>query len=287
MNYRTGIERLQFITASGVVYNLHNPPKKAVISEVGFGLPETNMYTSTGAYQHGTTPVAYTLEPRDLSVTIRHNASNRSEYWLARQGLENELRISQTYPNLPIPGKLRKIYYINGVKKVRDIDCFCMGGGTFNTPAQNTWDAWGIDETLNFKAYNPVWYNPTPHVVTLNFGDNVINYAGTWEEYPSFASDGTFINLGFRNDSTDIQFVLSGISVGDTFTVNLTYAKKDIINSTSGLSMLTELSISSNLSNFSLQPDPLVAGGVNTIQLAADAGAPVVTMTYYDRYAGI
>jgi hypothetical protein len=210
--------------------------------------------------------------------------------WGNRDTLTDILRINRpsdpdTYApfNNPEPGQLKFFYLQDGQLVVRAIDVYLNGGVTY----RDSDDIYAIQEDLTFTAYNPLFYDPTPVEVELEVGNNTITYEGNWEEYPTIVVDGTVQNFAIQNTDTlyymDLQYTSGAAEI---ITFDLSYGIKDIYND-SGDSLLSYLTLSSNLINFNLQPHPVVTDGENVLQVTLDAGAPTITMTYYNRYLSL
>lgn len=302
------VDKLQFITVTGVIYNLHNPPKRAVTSVEGYGMPSSSINTTSGPYQHGESVLSYRLDPREVSVSIRHNNCSMSNKWTDRDTLLDRLGLQQTDPNNPVEGTLRRIYYVNGVKKVRDLKVLLTEGLRFNAPPVDRWDQWSITEQLTFTANNPILYDPTqitttisptsstlqfpftfPFVLGAKYGSSIINYIGSWYEYPTIEIDGPTTDITIWNVTTDkyIRY-LGSIPGGNTVTIDLTYAAKTVTGSYDE-NLLGNI-IESDLGTFNLSHSPIVSNGYNTIVVYATDAVDTLTsvrIKYYTRYIGI
>ena len=308
------VDLLQFITPDGNKYDLHNVPKRAVTLVEGFGLPPQVINSTSGPYQHGEDVLSYRLSPRDVNVTIRHNACSKDDYWTYRDTLIDTLGLQRTDPNNPVEGTLRRIYYINGVRKTRDLKVLLTSGLKYIAPPNDKWDQWGINEELVFRAHNPIIYDPTQITSTIttftsslrfpfvfpfvlgNFtGTTTINYAGTWFEYPTIVITGPATDVTIHNTTTDKFIRLSGtIPVAETVTIDLTYGAKTVTG-THGEDLLGYITPESNLGDFSLLHDPLVSNGQNIINVyaydtsfgAGEVYTTSIAIKYYNRYIGI
>lgn len=311
------VEKVQFITPDGLKYELHDPPKRAIMSMDGWGLPSANISTSQGPFQHGTTPLSIRLPHREINMLIRRNGCNRNDYWAIRNDLNNHLRLSRTNLNLPEPAHLRR-YLSDG--RVRQLDVM-IGNGPGYSEGGKEWDSWSFMEELTFIAHNPLIYDPDQKTALfsgdlacvlleqLQFplvfgtdssvvfgGDSCeatasldITYMGDWEEFPKISLYGPGRNVIITHLQTGMQIGLDyTLSLGETVTFDLTYSRKTITNNY-GASLLGYLTEESNLGGFALQPDPIVAGGVNTIEVSLNdgTGSSNVTIQYYNRYTGL
>lgn len=280
-------EKIQYITPDGIKYTLHDPPNKGVYNLTGVGVPAPNYRDVSGPFQHGARVLSGTLEPRTLSFSFMHNGNTRSTLWDHRDTFADVFRSNRTSDsslysstNLPEPGQLRFYYLQNNVLKVRDIDVYLTSDITY----KDSNEIFAVQEDLVFTAFNPIFYDPTPVTVVLDEGLNLITYTGTWEEYPTITVDGVVEDFSILNTDTgyylDLQYT-SG--AGEIITFDLSYGLKDVYNNADD-PLLSYLTLSSNLINFSLQPDPVVTDGENLLQVAYDSGTPTITLTYYNRY---
>lgn len=309
------VEKYQYITADGVVYDLQDPPNRHIMFYEGDGLPYATYDTRSGPFQHGESVNSYRLKPRTIDVVIRHNGCSREEYLTNRVGLNNVLRHSRTYDNSPDPGVLRRTFYDG---RVRDLSVFLARPPIYTW--SNDWDSFNIQETLQFTAYNPVLFDPEqqaesssslltdppvttslwfPRAFPITFStiEDVIatdaftvTYAGDWEEYPFIEIVGPGTDFSIQHVDTGDLIKLEGYSINsnESVFINLAYGEKTIINNF-GESLLGYVSDDSNLTKFRILPDPQLSGGVNHF-LASVSFADVTTrciIKYYNRYESI
>lgn len=283
-------EKLQYITADGVVHNLHNPPDRVVIHQQGWGKPEQSISTTTAPYQHGATPISYRFQPRSISVLMRHNEFTRQGYWTLRSNLLDTLGIQRTDPNKPETGTLRRIYLENGQVVRRDLKVFLDEGLIYNEP-NGDWDHFSVQEELRFIAHDPLIYDPALHTVTLEEGQQIITYTGSFEAYPIFTVQGPVTNLQIRNLSTGGRVSLTGasgysIAAEATVVIDTTPGQRSILLN-GYTSLIGYLSSDSFFPGMCLRPHPRLTSGLNNISVAFSAGSPTITMTYYNTYLGI
>lgn len=299
-------QEIQFIKSDGTVYNLHSPPTRAVLNMTGWGKPSQAFHTTAGPFQHGETPVSFRLTPRTIGLTLSHKYLSRSELYNGRSELLSQMGINNSSPNDPLPGVLRWHYIVNGVYTRRDLDVFTVRG--LGYAPLDGWRQQDVQEDLEFTAFNPIIYDPTVRTATINsftsglifpvifpfvlgasYGTTNITYAGTWEEYPTITVTGPASGIYIENTTTGKKLRLDYmVSLGETVTFVLTYDHKSVTSST-GADLSEFLSDDSDLGEFALQYDPIVAGGINTIvvyTIGATAGTTFV-FTYYNRYYGI
>lgn len=285
-------EKIVYITPDGTEYVLHAPPTRTIISIDGLNLPSQEIRSVSGPYQHGERAVAALLGTRSIQVTFRHNGYSRGDHWSKRYALADILRINRTSNldlystiNNPEPGQLRFVFYQDRTRVVRDIDVYVKNAIVM--PSSNNWDNYSIQETFQFTALNPVFYDPDEKSAILTAGANVIDYDGNWEEYPRIVINGDVDELAIVNTDTGYYFLLDyAVGVGEIVTVDLTYGLKSITNQL-GDNLLSYLTPGSNLINFNLVPDPMALNGNNVFNVAYSAGNPTITLYYFNRYVGI
>jgi hypothetical protein len=306
------IERILYITPDGMEVILHDPPEKSVLSYEGDGLPSPEYDTTRGPFQHGMNVLGMREPIREIDLVLRWNACNRDEYWDMRHNLINLLRPNRTDVNNSSPGVLRRILS-NG--KIFDLDCYLTKGPDWVYPRK--WDHWSIQESLKFTAFNPILYNPTlksglvqdftpatdPDIIIpldfeFIFGETspaitksiTVNYLGNWESFPTIIVAGPYEGISIQHQTTFGKVALSGYSspTGETTTIDLTYGRKTILTN-SGISLLGYVTNDSDLSEFSIQPDPLVPGSINIFDITVISGSSdtLVQLQYKDRYIGI
>lgn len=306
------IEFYQYIAPDGRSYNLHDFESRALLSIEGTGMPEIEYITQRGPFQHGETYLDYRLQPRIIQAVFRSNASDRAGHWRQRNDLIDILRPNRQFQNKLLSGRLRIVYLDeNQDYTYRDINCFIDRGPTFSAHG-DTWDEWGITETLRFVCPDPTFYNPgqvcytwplaniTNRIVfsetwPLVFGDGIVNenitvtYTGTWKSYPAIVINGPINGPIITNTSTGKKIQLHySISTGEKVSISLSYGRKTIISDT-GSNLIGTISDDSNFTEFCIEPHPTVTDGQNIINLiGTEVNAnTTVSLAYYTRYIGI
>jgi hypothetical protein len=286
------MERTIFIDAQGSQYSFTDPPDKVVISEEGTGNPEIDYITERGPFQHGETLEDFYLQPRIVQMVVRQNYCSRSEYWAGRTALINALR-----PNKG-QGVLRKIL---GDGTVRDLDVYILEGPGFS-PRGSVWDEWSFQEVLRFKAFNPLYYDPSVHAINIaSSGDAltfpvtfpisfpnvdfspIVTYNGSWIEYPNIVITGPITNINVQNLTTgETLKLLCNVASGRIATFTLTYGSKSVLLE-DGTNLVQYLSNDSDLATFHLEP------GLNNLKISG-GGVTVDTkiqFSWKERFLGI
>lgn len=267
----------------------------------GYGAPPINYQTRKGYKQHGATEVDYTLEIRAVTVVMwRKAACSRQEYWDMRGELHNILR-----PNRGGPLTLT-LRTPNGDE--RSLLVRANPGLQFPMPSIDE-NSWQIEETLEFTAFDPVWFDPNIHteIITGDVGTDLVfpidfpisfttagavfelnvDYPGTWKAYPVITIRGPYTTATIENVTTGVQVYLN-IAVGSNEyrIIDFTPGSQSILDA-DGVNKFGELGADSNLVDFNIRPDPEVPGGTQTIRVVLNGGVvgtSEVTIEYYDRY---
>lgn len=289
------------VTSDGVEFHVPDEDNRFLFY-AGYGAPPIEYITRRGYLQHGETKVDYQLSPRSVTVTLwKKPACSRTEYWQNRAALHEILR-----PNRG--GSLLFILEIpDGTKRAIYLDP--NPGAVFaGSPDDNSWS---ISETLEFTAFNPIWFNPDAHIVTtiasanldlvfpitfpIKFGTGGTNYqttviyTGSWVTYPTITLTGPYTFVEIENMTTGAAINLTvPVVAGNSRVITLTPGNLSIVDG-SGVDHWGDLGDGSDIVNFNIRPDPQVAGGVNVIRAAlyaVDANSSF-TLSYNDRYFAI
>jgi hypothetical protein len=316
-NWLTPIrEKILYVTPDGKTFDFHDPLHRVSVAMKGWGMPDPKIATTFGPYQHGENVLSIQMPVRDVSLMFRYNGCSREEYLLHRYQLANFLRLNRTNMNNPSPGFLRW-YRADG--SIRQLDVYLVSGPKYDPPTTG-WDHFAIHEELKFTAFNPIIYTPTEKNQTfLGFQCSILNtlqfpfsfdsteiifggsscnsqtdisvdYVGNWMEFPKILVTGPAENFSITHQEMGWTLELENytIAAGETVTFDLTYGKKTITNNL-GVSLLGYLSSDSEIGLFSIQPDPIVADGVNDFVVSVDNGTTDTTVlfNYFDRYIAI
>lgn len=308
-------EKTIFITPDGEHYNLTDFGRHHVVQQEGWGLPNPTISTTSGPFQHGVNPTTIREDPRRITMTHLVSGADRDNLWQNRSDLVNALRLNRTDLNNPTPGSIRR-YLSNG--QIRQVDVMLVRGPVFDDNSR--WDQFSFSESLEFIAHNPIIYDPTQQSDSTSdlactiqnqlifpisfggagiiFGGSVcfavasfdINYVGNWEEYPYIVITGPGSNVLIEHVQTGKKIQLNyTIAAGEVVTFDLRYGVKLVTNNF-GDPLLGFVSTDfSDLATFAIQPDPIVTGGVNTIQVTVNDGTgdTSVALQYLNRYIGI
>lgn len=263
------------VTADGKYMFLPSSGVK-LIAYGNYGAPPVKFNTRKLHLQDGVTELNYTVEPRNIPVRMFKDAAcSRQEYW------NNRLRLHEFFrPNRN--GKL-KLNVILPTGDVRTLDVRADPGMEFQ--AQTEDNSWYIDETLNFVAFNPIWYNPTEKEAhtsgfygtdlvfsasfPIEFGPeglqfvSQINYLGTWRTYPTIKIDGPYSSVLISNETTGKEITLDvPIGLGEKRILTLNPGETSIVDE-NGNYCFGDLGPTSDLMDFTIKPVPEVPEGSN------------------------
>lgn len=299
--------RLELITADDESLDLHVPPNKVVWNMSGWGLSPREFTTIRGPFQQGDSVISQQLQPRVVTLTLRHNGRCSDAHWSHRGTYIEYLRENRSALYDPEPIQLIMHYYDNGTYKKRALDVFFDSGFAFTPADIGAADNFAIQEELQFTAHDPLVYDPTaatnavssltgqlilpvtfPFVLGSYQATNTITNAGTWETYPTITVAGPAQNFTIENVSTNKRINFAGEVVGGNNVIfDLRYSIKTV---TDGCGTDLMQYVTGDLGTFSLQCDPLVTGGANSIKVVSETfnpGSTVFTFSYYTRYRGI
>lgn len=291
-------------TYDGTTYNLNQTRQMGNLGTPGsMGLPTINYVTQRTYKQDGVTEQAFYLQPRTIAMEWTLGKCSRQEYWEARQELLNIFR-----PNRGgSPGYLT----LNFVRY--DGQKFSIRARSqtprFAATDNETWDEFGITETLEFECFDPTWFNPAVTAATISsatpanlvfpitfpivfdsgdlYQKAIITYTGTWYAYPTITITGPCDSFQIEHQELDIFLIYTlSVAAGETLTLNL--QDKTLVSSI-GTDQWGGLAPLSEVQRFRIEPSPIVTNGVNTIRFYAPGSGVGTnfTLSYNTRYVGI
>ncbi len=296
----------QITTFDGLTYQASDYFTKAVLTTPGdLGLPPIELITRNPYKQPGEVELNYRLQSRDFSILLATKGCSREAYWQARQDLLQVCR--------PNRGGPVTVTLIRPDNTRFAIDARCLTPTFPETPVEE-WREWGFTEQVQLRALQPTFY--TPEQVTDSdvdngfselafpitfddeniwfgnedvFGSIIVPYTGTWYSMPIIEIDGPFDNaLVVHEDLGLFVQYLGAVGVGSTLTIDLSSVPVSVLinNTINGFGLLGP---QSDLSQFRLEVDPLVAGGLNhiTFTLPGFTAETDARILYYTRWIGI
>lgn len=269
------------------------------LGDAGHGLTPFHLLTQRGAYQQGETTVDYRKDPRVITLPLLIRAETLETQAHVRDTLIRMFKPSN------VPGTLT---IVNGAY-TRAITVRTVGGLQYENPEGAGYD---VKTVVQLRADDPTWCDPTPvtfiatptvagtptvvpFVVPFTFGTSTISttslitYNGSAETYPIITAVGPITGLTITNNTTgDIIAFTGSIAAGRTYTINLQYGYKTVIDDL-GANRYGEVTAASTLATWNISADPEAPGGVNTITIAGTGATSTsaVTLQYYTRYDGI
>ncbi len=289
-------------TIGGATYTLHDVSGTfAWVGEDGWGMAPVRRITDRGPLQHGDSDIDFRLEPRTGMLKLLARASSASAYWDNRATLNQIFRPSNT--------AIQLLWGLdNGAQ--RQIDVHFAGDLNFASDGRLGYNHTAV---VSLRAADPTFYDPTvqsvpfttgsgsggfvvPVVVPVGVGASTVNstqvitYPGTWLTFPIVTIVGPITNPVITNLSTTDKLDFTGITIsaGDSYTIDCRSGYKTVTNA-AGTNKIADLTDDSDLQTFSIQPNPDVAGGLNTIKVTGSStnASTSINIVYYVRYVGI
>jgi len=291
-------------TADGYLETFDLNTSQAFLSISGLGAPIIDFQVSKGYKQHGQRLVTYSLQPRRIAVQLwAEHETSKQEYFDLRARMLDLMR-----PNRGGPMVLTIL--LPDMSK-RSIIVRANPGPIY--PGDDNENFWGLEETLEFVAFDPIFYDSDTHEFTgingedselvfpidfsIWFGDDdstilstgALTYPGTWDSYPVVTLTGPYSMARLENSvlSSYVALVVP-IAAGEIRIINLTPGNQSILDG-AGNSKFGELSADSNLIDFAIKAAPIAPGGVQTltVTMAGNTGASGASLQYHDRFYAI
>lgn len=267
-----------------------------VVEFDGFGAPPIRRLTQRGPLQNGDTDVGFRLDARTMRIAVLARASTPAGFHADRETLLGMLR----------PGndalKLRWTF----AGKQRQIDCHLADGLSL---ASGQMIANNFRDVFVLRASDPTWYDPAggsvtfalsaggtgmpiPLIVPITFGASTLSAfeaitlsgANAWDTFPIIYVTGPVTNLILTNTATGdvLDFTGSSVGGGVTYTIDLRYGYKTVIDSSS-VNRISQLTAASNIATWRLVP------GSNSISVAGTSAtsATAIVVQYNQRYIGV
>lgn len=292
-----GNKKYSFDNENGFIEGGINSPVY-IVGTVNWGMAPSHRITQRGPFQDGDTDVDFRLDPRVLSLPFVVPASDADESFAVRN------KLLQVFKPGNDTWQLRVKF---GAEPTRVLDVKTVGGLTMDTDAKD----FTVRGVIQLRAADPVWSDryvtavnltatvfgtptpyPKPYPVPYGAGsvNNIVtvNYEGSWATYPTIQCTGPATDLTIVDGLGNLIVFDSIIPAGQTWTINLAYGAKTVIDQ-NGVNQFGALNINSDIVNWGIFPDPTVANGVNTISVSATdtTTATMVTMYYSSRYIGV
>ena len=296
--------KIQFIRNQYNIFNVENGFGSVgneftvyLTGSLNWGFAPMHRITQRGPFQYGDSDIDFRLDPRVFSLPIVVPASTIDEH------LDRRAQLLQIFK----PGNDTATFRLQLNAYERSIDVKVVGGLSMDTDSKD----FTIRTVVQLRAADPTWFDtygntvaisaqlfgtptPYPKPYPVPYGSDTINkittinYDGSWPSFPVIQCTGPAADLTIVDGRGNIIKFFDYISAGDTYTIDLTYGAKTVVDQ-NGVNKFSTLNIVSNLVNWGLYPDPTILNGTNTISVSAiatDANTQV-NMFYYNRYIGV
>jgi len=264
----------------------------------GLGMAPNHRLSQRGPFQDGETDVGYRLDPRTVLLSfVMHgtysnfNANRAALLGFCRPGSTTDpLKLRWTMPD--------------GTQ--RQIDCHTQAELTLPSDA---WKQKHHKAVLSLRCSDPTFYDPngssvqfaqtgggTPMPFPLLFpmtlgastldGKQTVTLSGdnAWDTYPIIYITGPITSPVITNGATGEKLDFTGFSVGggDTYTIDLRYGAKTVVDSASA-NQVSKLTTDSNLATWRLVP------GANSIRATGTSisAATSILIQFNQRYIGV
>jgi len=268
---------------------------------INWGIAPVTRITQRGPFQDGDTDIDYRLNPRIINLPIVIPCSSYDTYADARVLINRLFAPGNDTSTLRQKIEIGRLYALD-----QSIDVKISGAVMDSTPTDSN-----LRAVIQLRADDPTWYKSTQDVAQLTqtqFGtptpypkpypvpygaasvNNIlaIGYSGSVVAYPILQCIGPLTNLVIADGSGRIISFTDTIPALNTWTVDLRYGRKTITDQ-NGVNKFSSLSITSDIVNFGIYPDPVFTAGVQTFSVSATATTndSIVNMFWYERYVGI
>jgi hypothetical protein len=272
-----------------------------VAGAVNWGIAPVTRITQRGPFQDGDTDIDYRLNPRVINLPIVIPGTSYEQFASNRENLIQMFKPGNDTATLRQTTNEDTFY-----EAARSIDVKIAGATMDSTPTD-----YNVRAVIQLRADDPTWYNstqktqeitytqlgtptPYPKPYPVPYGNSsvdntiVITYTGTVIASPILQCVGPLTNLVIVDGGGRMISLTNTVPDGDTWTIDLRYGRKTITDQ-NGVNKFSSLSISSDIINWGLYPDPTFDAGQNFISVSATGtnSNSHVYIYWYDRYVGI
>jgi hypothetical protein len=290
---------LSLIVDGSTEYPLDDGTYGLLVGYDGWGQSPSNRISSQGPQQHGSTDEGQFLQPRFGTLLFLVPNTELSDMYDAREPL---LELFHPDNSLALKWDLDK--------GIRYFDCFYSGDLTMPWKP-NSWGNLRVAITL--KCPDPTCYDPTvnvdtwigssgtsfqvPWVVPTFVGgstidqNKVIQYAGTWFEYPEITIDGPITDPVITNLENNYKLDFTGLTLGlnESRIIDLRYAYKTVLDESGG-NQIQDLTSDSDLATWRLERKRVYdTSRNNTVHVSATgvSSSTRVLVRWKERHVGL
>ncbi len=285
----------------GTIYSLDDKTNFYVRGHTGTGMMPVSRLEERGPLQIGVTDRGYILSERTIVLSMGIRGADLDDLYSKRTTLLNILKPRNT------AGKLR---WTQG-STVRQIDAHYAGDslGFEDVARSYLWQRVGVA----LKCPDPRWYDPALKTTTFNLGGgddtfevpfevpfkvgastidqtNTVTYNGSIKAFPTIRITGPITDPVITHNQTGFKLDFTGVTIAaaDYYEINLGYSQNTVTDK-AGSNVINDLTTDSDLVEFAIEPDPNVAGGVNSINVTGSSvsAASEAMINYYEYYSGI
>lgn len=241
----------------------------------GISNAPTVRYEQRGPLQHGATDLGYRLGPRVLQLSLVFTATTDAQLDTYREQLMDAFKPSDV---------ALRLYYERDDSTTRTLDVHAVGDLAIElTPELRPTHTHRAKVQL--RAANPLWVDQTVVQSTLAGASLAAANNGDVAAYPVIRLAGPMGTITVTNSSTGDSFSLGTIVIGsgDIYTIDLRNGRKRVYD-LNGFNRLGYVTNPAELAGFRLEPNPITAGGTNTITVAGTSATSVVTVEHYNQY---
>lgn len=294
-----------YVVRNGTQTDISNSEPFEIVNIDKLGASAATRVTERSPGQDGDSDIDHRLEPRTIPLILqaRIGIDNTYEYRQVR-AIANELFRAT---NVPI---VLGIVFDDGITYHIDTQSI----GDLDLPL-NIYNQQYIKFAVVLRAGNPTFYDPVainvnfaisasggaflvPTSVPTSIGGStldqtiIVDYDGTYPEYPLMTVYGPINNFKIVNDSTGAKIDLNGFNIGsgDYYTFDLRYGRKLVYkNGVTSDNRINEVTNDSQLATFAIEAHPTVIDGLNQFHVTGTAatGLTRVILQYNRRFDGI
>lgn len=304
MSYIVG-EVYRIEAADGLLYYLSDGESRFVVATIdNAGLPPVEYLTRRPYRSDKLIETGFRLNPRSFSIAYQFvQDCDRQTYWQARADLLNALR--------PNRGGALTVVLLREDGSKRAIKARAITPVFPAVPVQEV-NEYNFAEILQFDAFDPTFFDPTAAIATVanepseelafpitfnddniyfgagaSYGSIIVNYTGTWYTFPIITITPPYSSIRIHHNQLNVDLEI--LTNSSTRTVIIDLNIPSIVDDL-GNSLFNFLTPDSNLQGFRIEPDPIVADGINTFTFTIPGSTnpqTTVEIEYLIRWIGI